>query len=325
MKLQNLFEAEQEKVHAEIARQLRENGGITLGYFFALMNITKELLPLQQRFCPEKVWVDYLAFAQMLDRIREQPALFGGWDEVVGAEHRQQILQEGGAFLTWHTGFVRHHLEAIAIGRAMLAEWELPFYQVVDREQFNHEQKWEMWERLRDIRNIQLINAEDQLIGLKLFQHLRRGGAFCLKLDGQKGVNADQHTLRTKWLTSIIETRSGVFRILARAQKKVSLVVMSMTEDFHSRIVFHPPQQLAGQIEKACDDSFAVVREELLRYPWQWRFWDRHHEQVVAWQDVSVGNENMDTKRIKWVTQQVGKEGLGLDVETGQVYQLSPK
>lgn len=56
-----LYTLHREQVREELYRE--KTDGIRLGFFYALMNIVKELSPLQLETSPELIWMDYLAFA----------------------------------------------------------------------------------------------------------------------------------------------------------------------------------------------------------------------------------------------------------------------
>lgn len=99
MSFQSLFEKHRNRVEKEL--KAKKRSGIPLNRFYALMNIAKEIRPLNMTRTAEDIWYNYAAFIDMADEIRENPQLFDYWDEVVGEEYVHQTLMEGGAFLTW--------------------------------------------------------------------------------------------------------------------------------------------------------------------------------------------------------------------------------
>lgn len=63
--LRSLYTFHREQVRDQLDKE--KTDGIQLGYFYALMNIVKELAPLQPPTSPEAIWMDYLAFLRTID------------------------------------------------------------------------------------------------------------------------------------------------------------------------------------------------------------------------------------------------------------------
>ncbi|WP_427182243.1 hypothetical protein [Paenibacillus sp. TC-CSREp1] len=319
-----LYMTHQEQVREEMQRE--QKSGIKLGFFYALMNIVKELSPLQQKASLESIWMDYLAFLRTVDELKQQPYRFMDWDEVEGREHLQTTLKEGGALLTWHYGFVRHNM--ITIGqeiRAGCMKAGLPFYLVAEQGTVEQELKLSSWNALRQYSGAELLNAEDEMIGIRLYSHLRKGGSFNLFVDGQTGYNSDNRALELPFLSSRIQTRSGIFRILAKARKPVCPYFMMLTDDFRTKIVFLPPFILEEDIQKSAEFVYEPFRKQLLAKPEQWRFWDRHHQQVIHWQDNDSEIPTNETEgHVDWFSRPLEGFGqLGLNTGNGMVYNLN--
>lgn len=139
--------------------------------------------------------MDYLAFLRTVDELKQQPYRFMDWDEVEGREHLQTTLKEGGALLTWHYGFVRHNM--ITIGqeiRAGCMKAGLPFYLVAEQGTVEQELKLSSWNALRQYSGAELLNAEDEMIGIRLYSHLRKGGPLIFSLmDRQATIRTIGH------------------------------------------------------------------------------------------------------------------------------------
>ncbi|MCW3794669.1 hypothetical protein HF638_14230 [Paenibacillus sp. SZ31] len=318
-----LYTLHKEQVREELYRE--KTDGIQLGFFYALMNIVKELAPLQPESSPESIWMDYLAFLRTVDEHKKSPYSFMDWDEVEGLEHLQATLQEGGALLTWHYGFVRHNM--ITIGQEIRAghmKSGLPFYLVAEQGTVEQEQKLSSWNTLRQFAGADLLNAEDEMIGIRLYSHLRKGGSFNLFVDGQTGFNADNRAVELPFLSSRIRTRSGIFRILAKTRKPVCPYFMTLTEDFRSKIVFLPPFILEGDIQESAGRVYEPFRNQLLKQPALWRFWDRHHQQVIHWKEDETNLHSAEAEsQVDWFSKPLEGFGqLGLNTASGMIYNL---
>ncbi|WP_337034915.1 hypothetical protein [Paenibacillus illinoisensis] len=318
-----LYTFYREQVREELYRD--KTDGIQLGFFYALMNIVKELAPLQLDLSPESVWMDYLAFLRTIDEHKKSPYSFLEWDEVEGREHLRTTLQEGGALLTWHYGFVRHNM--ITIGQEIRAghlRSGLPFYLVAERGTVEQEQKLSSWNAIRQYSGANLLNAEDEMIGIRLYSHLRKGGSFSLFVDGQTGFNADNRAVELPFLSSRIQTRSGIFRILAKVRKPVCPYYMTLTEEFRTKIVFLPPVVLEENIEKSAERIYEPFLAQLRKQPALWRFWDRHHQQVIRWnEDESDISSGETESKVDWFSRPLEGFGqLGLNTANGLIYNL---
>lgn len=322
MDFKSLYTLHHEQVEDELHKE--REGGIHLGSFYALMNIVKEFKPLQPKVAAESIWIDYLAFLRTIDEHKKSPYSFLEWDEVEGREHLRATLQEGGALLTWHYGFVRHNM--ITIGQEIRAghmSAKLPFYLIAERETVEQEKKLSGWDAIRKYAGAELLNAEDEMIGIRLYSHLRKGGSFSLFVDGQTGYNTDNHAANIPFLSSRIRTRSGIFRILAKTKKPVCPYFMTLTEDFRSKIVFLPPVILDEDVPFAADRIYEPFRKQLLAQPALWRFWDRHHQQVVQWGDEEKPDTTDTASQVDWISRPLEGFGqLGLNTASGTVYSL---
>ncbi|MBD1372856.1 hypothetical protein IC620_10860 [Hazenella sp. IB182357] len=318
MGYQALYEACRAEVYETIPPQ--KESGIYLGYFYALMNITQELLPINPDKSIEDIWLDHLAFLKVVDRLREQPELYTGWDEIEGHEYVDEILTDGGVFLTWHYGFVRHIMEVI-VEALHTKKNRSPFYQVVDGTAFKQEKSFSYWDQIRQRAGVQLINSEQQMIGLQLYKILKNKGAFSLYLDGFSGYNTDNTPISLPFLSSEMQTRSGIFRILQQTGAKACPVVMSLTPEGNARIKFHKPIQMTDNLSSSCERVYAVFREAVRKQPEQWRLWDRHHMRIVKWH-ASL-SETPSQTQIDWFSKYVaGEMQLGINLKTGTLYEL---
>lgn len=325
MNLRESFELHRNAVQLELEQQ--REAGIKLGYFYALMNIAKEMNPLGGPRTAEEIWIDYLSFLRTVEEHKKSPYSFLEWDEVHGREHLQHTLQEGGAFLTFHYGFVRHNM--VTIGQEIRKGYYregLPFYLVAERDTVMQEKQLDKWESIRKYSRAEMLNSQDELIGIKLYSHLKKGGCFSLFVDGQTGYNTDNYQLQLPFLTSNIRTRSGIFRILSKAKKPVCLYFMTMTADYKSRIVFLPPFQPSEDVQHIAEQIYGPFRAQLLQQPEQWRFWDRHHEQVLAWksEETTAPSSPIGPPRLDWISRPVEGFGqLGMNLHQAEVYNLS--
>lgn len=236
---------------------------------------------------------------------------------------------------------MRHNVEPIIL--ALLTRTcypQLPLYQVVDQESIVRERGLEQWKAKRDWARLQLLNSQSKMIGLTLHSHLRRGGSFCLFLDGQTGYNEDNYDLNVRWITSIIKTRSGIYRIISKSKKKICLSIMSLTDDYRSIIQFFPPISVSESIQETCSELHALFRQRLQERPEWWRLWSKHHHQVIKWGDemgehregrthreTDLSQPNyvyLHTDGEEWISEPVPGFGrLALNARNGKLYKLT--
>lgn len=297
--------------------------GIPIEKFLSLMNITMELKPTTQTKSLEKIWLDHMVYNNHINDIRLDPILDNHWDEIIGKEYISEILNEGGAFLTWHYGDYRHNLNPIIKElRNNISNHEKKFSVVVDRDSFNSENLLNGWNDTRRHAGVNLLVSESNLIGVKLHYLLKKKNSFLLFLDGNSGFNEDAYDLETSLVTSKIRVRSGIFRILEQTHKKICVIITSQTPEGKKRIHFHEPFYVENnKIQEACNKTFQIFNKALLDQPELWRLWDRHHNQVISWHR-SI-EEDKAEMRFDWKTKRdIGSSTLGLDVANAKLYLL---
>ncbi|MGE7934848.1 M16 family metallopeptidase [Viridibacillus arvi] len=309
----------------EMLRSYYKEHGLTTDQFFPLMNMVMELSPLKINESYEKIWMKYLAHNRMINRERVNPNFeIDNYDEIIGEEYMMETLNEGGAFLSWHFGDYRHNVdEIIKALRFKFQNKNRKFYVVVDQESFESEGKLDLWEKIREEAGVKLLVAESNLIAIKLFYILKENDSFLLFLDGQAGFNEDNTDIRTNFLSSEIKVRSGIFRILERAKKKICILLTTLSEDGKKQIIFHKPFAVEpNKIDEAVNKAFSIFTSELKKKPELWRLWYRHDEQVVEWHP-SVNIQDGKPIQIDWKTKsQNSSQILGLDTNHARLYEL---
>lgn len=309
----------------EMLRSYYKEHGLTIDQFLPLTNMVMELSPLKLNEPYEKIWAKHLAHNRLINRERVNPNFNNdSFDEIIGEEYMMETLQEGGAFLSWHFGDYRHNTdEIIKALRFKLQDKSRKFYVVVDQESFESEGKLESWEEIRKKAGVNLLIAESKLIAIKLYYILKENNSFLLFLDGQAGFNEDNAEIRTNFLSSEIKVRSGIFRILERAKKKICIILTTISEEGKKQIIFYKPFLVEPtKIDEAVNKAFSIFTEELKKKPELWRLWYRHDEQVVNWHP-SVNIDNGQPIQIDWRTKSQSSDPmLGLDAKNARLFEL---
>ncbi|MEY2364030.1 insulinase family protein [Lysinibacillus capsici] len=299
--------------------------GLSIDQFLSLTNMVMELLPLELNEPCEKIWAKYLSHNRLINRERVKPNFeIDSFDEIFGEEYMMETLSEGGAFLTWHFGDYRHNTDQIIKAlRFKLQDKNRKFFVVVDQESYESEGKLEAWEKVREEAGVRLLVAESKLIAIKLFYLLKENNSFLLFLDGQAGFNEDNADIRTKFLSSEIKVRSGIFRILEKAKKKICILITTMSEDGKKQIIFYKPFLVEpNKIDEAVNKAFSIFTAELIKKPELWRLWYRHDEQVLNWHS-SVNIDNGRPIQIDWRTKDIhSNQMLGLDAKNARLFEL---
>jgi len=279
-----LFEQFEEEVRAQM-REEAAGAPRDAEHESAWRNMVRELGPLG--FTPEQIeehWCKYRAHRKIQQEVIDRPEVFPGFAEVKGQEHMRRILDEGGAFLSWHFGLMRYNLEPILaeLYRRQELGMNRPFVQVGSQAAVERESGLDEWVAMRQRCGIELLSSQDRMTGLKLFNHLKLGGAFTLFLDGQTGFNDDNRMIHTPFLSSTIKVRSGIFRILHRSKKPVCIVTTRYNEEYQPTITFHEPIQVFDP-QAACVEVHRYFQSELIEHPEWWFAWYQHHPTVIAW------------------------------------------
>ncbi|HWI64836.1 MAG TPA: hypothetical protein VNT75_23650 [Symbiobacteriaceae bacterium] len=304
---------EQQQAEAE------RTDGVPFPYFVGLSNLARELLPMGAGRPLEDVWIDWRVHLAVTDTYREQPELFPGFDEVIGLNHVLDRLQGGGVILTLHYGDYRHTSQVIA-SAVRTADPRASLALVVDEDSYRNEIDLPKWNRFREEMGCELFVAESEQVGLKLVRHLRAGGWLVVYLDGGKGVGVDPSPVSLRFLTSTIEVRSGLFRMLASLGKPVIPMLAERTDEQRTRLVFHEPVFINGRdLTAGVDACYDRFRQPLARFPEFWRFWFRHNQQVRAW--APSPEQNGAEPTLSWVCRDVTPP-LAVDMATGALYRL---
>lgn len=272
--LNKLRDIELEKIEKEKIE------GVPYTEFLALMNISYEFHEKWKEDEIINAWIDYRVNLQLGNIYHENPYAFSGWDKIIGIEHMEEILQNGGAFLTWHYGDYRHIFVPIKNQLKLLNK---KMYLIVDEESYIHNKKLKKWEFLREESNVYMLNSQDVSSGLYLYKELCRGNCFNLFLDGQTGYGKDNYYLTTKLLRSTVQVRSGVFRIMALANKPISLVIATRDSSENNILIFHKPIYIKREDIDSINQQFHNIFEQyLIKRAGLWRLWFRHHKYIVA-------------------------------------------
>ncbi len=306
-------------LQAELDRLLRYEKEHGLGYddFMALVNMSKELLPLHSADPNhiESTWMKYRMNNLEQNEYRFHPEAFAGFDEIVGAEHIAECIRNKGVFGTFHYGAYRYvGLELVR----MMEETNSHLDVVVDQDSYDSDQELQAWNDIRRDADIHYIVSEEQGSGLKLVRILRSRGNILLYLDGNTGSGEDSQPLVCDHLTSSVQMRSGIYRLVSLLKKELCIVIADQPEPGYNRLIAYKPFAVdKTKLQQGADHSYALFRDSLLKRPDLWRFWYRHHQYVHQWGEDSTSEVSL-TPQVDWIDEEYG---LGVDLRTGQIYE----
>jgi len=300
-------------------REEERRSGVELDIFMALSNLARELIPLNYPRPVEDVWFAYRDHIALTDMYRERPHLFTGYAHVEGLQHLTGRLDAGGVILLLHLGDYRHGPLVVTQEIRKLAK-DVPLAMLVDHDSYSSEANLPIWLGFRREYNVEFMIAENPHIGIQIMRHLRRGGWIYVYLDGNTGAGNDASPLELRFLSSRIRLRSGLFRLLARTGSAVVPMVTDRADGIRPRIAMHPAVHVSpGALDQGLEDCFQHFREPLLRQPELWRFWFRHHHQVVRWHPIA---EPEAPSAVDWRCNEVVPP-LGLSLASGRVFRIS--
>ncbi|MBI3660950.1 hypothetical protein HY230_10850 [Candidatus Acetothermia bacterium] len=295
--------------------------GVPYDYLMALSNLIQELGPLGNSSEDiEKIWFRYRAYLLASSFHHRCPSTFSGFHCINGLENLEQYFQDGALLLTYHYGAYRHL--AISLGDIIcnnLSE-NHRLAVLVDKDSLENEQKLESWRQLKARMGVEHLVAEDASVGLKILRLLKKKGFLLIYLDGNTGVSGSDKDLRIPFLSSTIRLKGGLFHLLARIERPLIPVMAYQDEYQRPYIQIHSPIWVnTDRIEVAADNTLEVLRKAILQAPEQWRFWFRHHEEVLQWADRGSSRE-VQTHHPRWYCSEISPS-LYVDTWNGRIYQ----
>jgi lauroyl/myristoyl acyltransferase len=292
--------------------------GVGFDVFMALSNLTRELRPLQAPRSIEDVWFAYRDHVATTNGYREDPQQFPGYTGIEGLEHVTSRIGTGGVILLLHFGDYRHAPLVVASELRKIAK-DVPLAMIVDQDSYDSEATLSQWLPMRRAQGLEFMVAENPHIGMQMLRHLRRGGWIYIYLDGNTGAGTDPSPLEIPFLSSRIHLRSGLFRLLARTGSPVIPMLTDRVGGTEPRVMLHPAQHVsADALAESLDTCFEPFRVLLRQRPELWRFWYRHHRQVVQWQPMA----DQESPIVDWRCNELTPP-LGLSLASGRVFRVA--
>lgn len=172
-----------DKYQNKLTEQLNEEtvNGSHHDDFLALVNISRELLPLSKG--KEEImslWRKYRLNNEEQNYLRHEPYGFQGFKEIIGSENITSCFEQGGVFATFHFGHYRY--VPFQLGHLLNMNKDNSIDIVVDQESFDSELQLTKWNELREEYNVNYIISEENNSGLKLLRILKQHKSFLLYL-----------------------------------------------------------------------------------------------------------------------------------------------
>ncbi|MFS1519697.1 hypothetical protein V1503_25045 [Bacillus sp. SCS-151] len=307
----------QTAIDIESILKKEEDEGSSNDNFFALANITKELLPTKQYSREQllEIWKNYRTSNERQNIFRLEP-LLQEFKEIRGIENLKKCCEEGGVFGTFHYGDYRH--VPFQITKSLQMDKTNSLNIVVDQDSYNSEIELKKWNKLREKYNVKYIVSEEENSGLKLLRLLRKGRSILLYLDGNTGSGDDSQPFNVQHITSTVHIRSGIFRLVQLLKKPMCIVIADKNANGESRLTAYKPITVnKDTLKKSIDYSYELFRNKLVEQPELWRFWFRHHRYVKEWDNIHINETHI--QNIDWFN---NKKEFGLDLETGNIFKI---
>ncbi len=291
-----------------------EKNGTHLSYFLTYANLLKELLPLSEQFDCYDIWKKYRKEVMIENWYKQGNEKYNLQDYVTGFEKVMEHIDEGGFIFSFHYGNYRSLYRAV-IEKMLEIAPDKKVMIVVDHQSFIHEP-----ESNKDMKQVKYCISEDLSIALDIMEYVSHGDWVAIFLDGNSGVGKDRKPIQLKFLSSQIQIRSGVFRIMESTGKPVFPILAEGRVDSRVFQIYDNVNQNATA-QVLADRCYNIFRQKLLQSPQYWRLWDRHHLEVVEWSKL---HNNSDIKLSKISALDEGHI-LKIDENTGIIYRIKSK
>lgn len=317
MKIQSIkkdtVEYEVERIVEEQLLEEQKNG-TPLVHFLTYANLLKELLPLSKQFDCYDIWKKYRKEVLIENWYKQGNEKFNLKDSVIGFEKVLKHIDEGGFICSFHYGNYRSLYRAVIEKMLELAPNKKVMI-IVDHPSFIDEP-----ESNKSIEQVKYFISEDVSIAFDIMEYISHGDWVAVFLDGNSGVGKNRKPIQLKFLSSQIQIRSGIFRIMERTGKPVFPILAEGKVDSNVFQIYENinVNATAQILTERCYD---VLRQKLLQAPQYWRLWDRLHCEVVEWSEMN-SNSEVDLSEMSAFDEE---RILKIDKNTGKIYRIKSK
>lgn len=302
----------QEKEEENLSQERKK--GVEKEIFFAYSNMLRELLPIYQKEVIHELWKKYRVQVKIGDELRSVPLMFSSVSHICGFEKILDVIEVGGFIVTYHYGNYR-----VALGSVLKTFQKYNVNKkiniIIDRDSLEKEP-----ENLKNMKeSVNYICAESQSIALEISKKLDNGEWIFIFLDGNTGYGHDRKPISLNFISSNINLRSGIFRLMQIKKKPV----FSMLE---IREIENPVFKIEDTKNKSYNYSYIELAVNcyapfltlLAENPQSWRFWHRHHKQVNMWKEIN-SKKKIELSEYKWKSKE---KTYGINLYDGCIYRL---
>ncbi len=285
---------QRQEIEEIIKKRISEEvkAGSNVNHFMIYANMSREMAGIHT---PEEIyemWVKNREMMCLLDedkaRMRESTHI----ENLKNFEIIEENIDKGGFIISFHYGNYR------AVAAALIEKFEKDYSDkvvniVVDRASFGAEP-----ELYKHCDNIKYLVSEDMDIGIKMVEQIQVGNYVAIFLDGNSGYLKDRNPFIIKFMTSTIQLRSGVFRIMELLKKPV-YTLMASGDPYDETVTVGENIYIdnATAIEMA-EKCYEIFLKKMDKAPEYWRLWYRHDKQVIDWNDQEATEDENSEK--KW-------------------------
>jgi len=310
---EDTVEYEVERIVEEQLLEEKKNG-TPLVHFLTYANLLKELLPLSENFDCYDIWKKYRKEVLLENWYKQGNEKYNLKDSVIGFEKVLEHIDEGGFICSFHYGNYRSLYRAV-IEKMLEFAPDKKVMIIVDHPSFIYEP-----ESNKSIDQVKYYISEDISIAFDIMEYISRGDWVSIFLDGNSGVGKNRNPIQLKFLSSQIQIRSGIFRIMERTEKPVFPILAEGKVDSNIFQIYENINTKAT-VQVLAERCYDILRQKLLRAPQYWRLWDRLHCEVVKWSEISNNFEVELSGMSAFDKDHI----LKIDKNTGKIYRVKSK
>lgn len=264
-----------------------EKDGSPVDFFVSYVNMYREMKNIFSSDEIHELWKENRRQIYYQDQIREKVLESSYLENIKGFEKLEEYIDEGGVIFSFHYGNYRALYAAIA---------EVLYYEYPDKilniiiDRPSYEAEPEIYKKHK---NLRYIISQEMNVGMEIMNELDKGNFIAIFLDGNSGYAADRRPIQLELMTSKIQIRSGIFRIMSKLGKPFFPILAEGDYRNQKFEVGDNINEKGIDPNELADRCYEIFRTKLRQHPEYWRLWYRHDKQIVDWDKSETENEGL--------------------------------